>query len=73
MFKIPMKFADVFVLAINIEDEEIVYTVRDKDTGICVEPLRHTKFIVNDVTKVVHFDAREVSLDLFSHIYQVLK
>lgn len=72
MFKIPNKFADVFILSIVPEKEQIVYTVRDKDTGVLVEPLRTTKFVINEVDRMVHFDARVVSLDIFQRAYQVL-
>ena len=73
MFKWPNKFADVFVISINLEKEEIQYTVRDKDTGVLVEPLRTAKFIVNEVSGMVHFDARECPARLFQHIYDVLQ
>lgn len=73
MFKLPNKYADVFVLAINLEDEEIRYVVRDKDTGFLVEPIRTTKFIVNEASGMVHFDARECPIKLFQHIYNTLE
>lgn len=72
MFKIPNKFADVFILSIDPEKEQIEYTVRDKDTGVLVEPLRTTKFVINEADRMVHFDARFVSLDIFQRAYQVL-
>lgn len=73
IYKWTNKFADVFISSINLEREEVSYTVRDKETGVLVEPLRKAKFIVNEPGKLVHFDAREMPIDLFSHIYQVLQ
>ena len=70
LFKLPNKFSDIFIMSINLEEEEIRYMARDKETGNLVEPLRTAKFIIND--KMVHFDARECPTDLFNHIYQTL-
>lgn len=72
MFKWPNKYADVFVISINPEREEVEYDVRDKETGVSVEPRRTAKFIVNEPGKLVHFDNRECPIDLFKHIYQTL-
>lgn len=71
LFKVQMQFADVFIS--SIDDKEIIYEVRDKETGIMSEPARKTKYILNEVTKRVHFDAREIPMDLFRHIYNTLK
>ena len=68
MFKLPMKFADVFIRSIG--DEEIVYEVRDKDTGLLVEPMRIAKYV--EANGIVHFDMREVNKDLFAHIKNIL-
>lgn len=70
IFKWSNKFADVFIS--SIDDQEITYEVRDKDTGVMIEPKRKTKYIVNEVSKMVHFDAREIQVELFGHIYQTL-
>lgn len=67
-----MNYADVFVRTINPEKSTITYEVRDKNTGILVEPRRETPFIVNDITKMVHFDAREVPFPMFSRAYECL-
>jgi len=63
-----MKFADVFIRSIT--DDEIIYEVRDKDTGLLVEPLRIAKYV--KVNGLVHFDMREVNCDLFDHIRNIL-
>lgn len=73
LFKLCNKFADIFISNIDDKAETITYDVRDKETGIMTEPKRQTKFIINDVSKMVHFDAREIPLDLFGHIYNTLK
>jgi hypothetical protein len=70
LFKVQMRFADVFIS--KIDDQEVSYEVRDKDTGNLVEPRRSTKYIINDATKMCHFDNREIPLVQFQHIYNVL-
>ena len=59
-----MRFADVFIS--KIDDQEASYEVRDKDTGVLVEPRRSTKYIVNDSTGMVAFDSRENPLSPIS-------
>jgi hypothetical protein len=70
LYKVGMQFADVFIS--RISDTEIDYEVRSKDVGLLVEPRRSTKYIINDATKMCHFDNREIPLVQFQHIYNVL-
>lgn len=70
LFKVPMRYADIFIS--KIDQEQIEYIVVDKDTGVLVEPRRLTKYTINDATKMVLFDAREIPLVQFQHIYNVL-
>lgn len=73
MFKWPNKYADVFITMIDLDKEEVQYTVRDKDTGILVEPSKKSKFIVSASNGMVYFDARECPINLFQHIHNVLQ
>lgn len=73
LFKIPMTFADMFIRSISDDESEICYEVRDKETGNLVEPRRTTPFIINELNKRVHFDAREIPLDQFVLIYNTLQ
>jgi hypothetical protein len=65
-----MQFADVFVD--KIDQTEISYSVRDRISGVLVEPRRSTKFIVNEADGNVHFDSRFISIPHFQKIYQTL-
>ncbi len=71
LFKVPMRFADVFIS--KIDESGVDYEVRDKNTGLLVEPRRSAKYIVNDATGMVHFDSREIPLVQFQRTYQVLQ
>jgi hypothetical protein len=68
-----MKFADVFIRVIDTLAETVVYEVRDKDTGNLVEPTRLTKYVINDATGIVHFDMREIPVEMFNYISMILK
>lgn len=70
LFKVPLNLADLFIE--KVTEEEITYSVRTKDTGELMEPRRTTKYLINEQTKRVHFDMREVPVEMLQLIYQVL-
>lgn len=70
LFLWPNQFSDVFIS--SIDDSHIVYTVRDKVTGILMEPPRKTKYMVDEINKMIHLDNRSMPIEQFVHAYNTL-
>ena len=70
LFRISNQQADLFISSINLKNKDISYTVRDKETGMLLEPPNKSKLTVTEQT--VLFDGRPVPLDLAHYIEQIL-
>ena len=71
LYKWRCEFSDVFVS--TIDGEQITYTVRDKVTGILMEPPRKSKYVVDEIKKMIYFDERSMFLAEFLLAYETLK
>lgn len=67
-FKINLDRSDLFILEIN--DTQITYEVRDKESGKLLEPKRTSFYEV--LGNQVHFDMRFVPHNTFIHIRRTL-
>lgn len=70
LFKIQNQFADVFIKKINKDD--LIYEVRDKTTGVLMEPERTARYYIDELQKKIHFDERYMSFELFNNAYAAL-
>lgn len=70
LFRWPNQFSDVFVSA--IDGEFITYEVRDKLTGVLMEPKRTTKFVVDEIKNSIYLDERTMPMDIFNAAYLML-
>lgn len=70
LYKIENQFADIFIKTIT--KENIIYEVRDKITGVLMEPERTAKYYIDELQKKIHYDERYMSFDLFNRAYSVL-
>lgn len=48
-FKICTQFADLFISDLDLSGKTIAYSVRDKETGIILEPHSKSKLMVNEL------------------------
>lgn len=70
LFRISNQQADLFVSHINLKNKDISYTVRDKETGMLLEPPNKSKLTVTE--QQVLFDGRPIPLGLAQFIEQTL-
>lgn len=60
LIKIPLQLSDLFVEALDRELKTITYSVRDKEKGLLMEPLRCSKWEL--IESDIHFDMRHISV-----------
>lgn len=70
-FKVCLNHADLFISSLDLSAKTIAYSVRDKETGILLEPHFKSKLVMND--KQVTFDHRFIDLNFAKHIEATLK
>jgi hypothetical protein len=68
--KIPLERSDLFIHALNTDSMEIIYEVRDKETGKLMEPRRTSKLERNK--DLLLFDMRHIHQELAGHIKDIL-
>lgn len=69
LFKVPSATADLFISDLN--KDEITYSVRDKETGTLLEPVKTSKFVVQGPN--IAFDhIRTIHLGLANKIIETL-
>lgn len=70
LFKVNLNLADIFISELDLSKGVIAYSVRDKETGILLEPHLESKLLVND--KQVMFDSRFIDKNYAKHIEETL-
>lgn len=70
LFKLSNQQADLFISRIDFSKREIDYSVREKDTGVLLEPPNKSKLTITE--SIILFDGRPVPLDLAKHISVIL-
>lgn len=70
LYKWINQYSDVFISA--IDGDSITYTVRDKVTGVIMEPPRKTKYVVDEIKKMIYMDERSMHMDEFLWAFKVL-
>ena len=67
--KIPLETSDMFISSIT--DEDITYTIRDKETGKLIESELKSKYKIQD--DVLYFDSRYIHSQLAERVRTFLK
>lgn len=68
--KVPLERSDMFIWKIDPDNARIVYDVRDKATGVLLEPRHDVRF--EAVEDRILFDNRHISLDMANAILNTL-
>ena len=71
LFKVPLPTADMFVSALNMEDQAISYEVREKDTVKLLETPSTVPFEV--IENRISFGGRFINLQYAEEIAETLK
>lgn len=71
LIKIPLQNADMFVEA--LPEGSITYSIRHKETGILLEPVKTSKIEADDAAGVVRFDNRYISIQFFAYMVEILQ
>jgi hypothetical protein len=69
IFKIPYEKSDIFICEIDLDEGEMIYDVREKETGKLLQS-RTTKFEFSHDN--VYFDGLYLTQDLFKIVYTTL-
>lgn len=71
LVKVCLQLADLFIESLDLSEKTIVYSVRDKETGILLEPHFKSKLTMNE--QQILFDHRHIDLRYAKHIEEVLR
>lgn len=70
LFKVSITHADLFISHLDLSGKTIAYSVRDKETGILLEPHFKSRLEINE--SQIMFDSRYIGLGFAKHIETTL-
>lgn len=74
LYKVSLQHADMFIRELNLENNTIRFEIRDKNTGVLMEPEIVSKFMVNELEqKIIFAGGRFINIGLAILIGETLK
>jgi hypothetical protein len=68
--KVPLEKADLFIHLFNEDKRLLTYEIRDKETGVRLEPKRTSNYEIKEGKLM--FDMRYITLELGNYINKLL-
>jgi hypothetical protein len=64
LVKVQLQHSDMFVKILDLEKNLITFQIRDKISGILLEPETTLPFVVNELEQKIEFGARYIQFGL---------
>lgn len=70
IFKVTLSNSDMFIHQVDWTNKTIKYSIRDKDNGKKLEPLKTSPFVTEG--EMIHFDYRHITVNYLKEIDRIL-